>query len=229
MNATCGPPTRTELGSLSSGGPRLPSSAATLSWMTADWTNEAAIQQWNTLPREALDAMEPDGDFAKRHLINPVLLRMLGDVRGRRILDAGCGHGYFSRMLAARNARVVGVEPTDGMFAYARAKERELEQDIEYVRTRCRTRGGTRNTRYRGLRASAELPDRGGRAPLNTNEQTAGSASPYEGRGQVRVGDRFQPFAFDAVGQFAGVAGQGGRRDSVRGRSVRLNAVRRTS
>ena len=53
---------------------------------------------------EVLDAMEPDGDFSRRHLLNPVLLRMLADVRGQRILDAGCGHGYLSRMLAAGGA-----------------------------------------------------------------------------------------------------------------------------
>jgi 2-polyprenyl-3-methyl-5-hydroxy-6-metoxy-1,4-benzoquinol methylase len=106
---------------------------ATLSWMATDWTNEAAIRQWNTLSREAFEAMEPDGDFAKRHLINPVVLRMLGDVRGRRVLDAGCGHGYFSRMLAARDAQVVGVEPASAMFTYAQEKEYESRQGIEYV------------------------------------------------------------------------------------------------
>ncbi|AIA02007.1 bifunctional 2-polyprenyl-6-hydroxyphenol methylase/3-demethylubiquinol 3-O-methyltransferase UbiG [Streptomyces noursei] len=101
--------------------------------MTTHPTNDAAIRQWNDIPRGALEAMEPDGDFAKRHLINPVLLRMLGDVRGLRVLDAGCGHGYFSRMLAARGAHVTGVEPTDTMFGYAQEKERALAQGIAYV------------------------------------------------------------------------------------------------
>jgi SAM-dependent methyltransferase len=27
------------------------------------WTNEAAIQQWGSIPRTVLDAMEPEGDF----------------------------------------------------------------------------------------------------------------------------------------------------------------------
>ncbi|WP_405591225.1 class I SAM-dependent methyltransferase [Streptomyces sp. NBC_01190] len=101
--------------------------------MTTQWTNEAAIRQWHAIPRAVIEAMEPDGDFAKRHLVNPVLLRMLGDLRGRRVLDAGCGEGYFSRMLAGREAEVVGVEPTDAMFSYARDKERELRQGIRYV------------------------------------------------------------------------------------------------
>jgi 2-polyprenyl-3-methyl-5-hydroxy-6-metoxy-1,4-benzoquinol methylase len=100
--------------------------------MGAEWSNEAAIRQWNTVPRELLDEM-PEGDFAKRRLINPVVLRMLGDVGGSRILDAGCGHGYFSRMLAERGADVTGVEPTDTMFSYAQDKERERRQGITYV------------------------------------------------------------------------------------------------
>lgn len=85
------------------------------------------------MPREAMEAADPDGDFAKRHLVNPVLLRMLGDVRGRRVLDAGCGQGYFSRMLADRGAEVTGVEPTDTMLGYAREKEAALHQGIRYV------------------------------------------------------------------------------------------------
>lgn len=101
--------------------------------MTTHLTNEAAIQQWNTMPRKAMEAMEPEGDFAKRHLINPVLLRMLGDVRGLRVLDAGCGQGYLSRMLAARGARVTGVEPTDAMFTYNQGKEQARKQGIHYI------------------------------------------------------------------------------------------------
>ncbi len=36
-------------------------------------------------------------------------------------------------MLAARGAHVTGVEPTDGMFAYARDKESSLRQGVEYL------------------------------------------------------------------------------------------------
>ncbi|MFD8823702.1 class I SAM-dependent methyltransferase [Streptomyces sp. NPDC059605] len=101
--------------------------------MPAYPSNEAAIQRWNGFPREAMEAMDPDGDFAKRHLVNPVLLRMLGDLRGRSVLDAGCGQGYFSRMLAGRGARVTAVEPTDAMLGYAREREEVLRQGIRYV------------------------------------------------------------------------------------------------
>ncbi len=97
------------------------------------WTNDEAIQQWAEFPCEILDAMESDGDFCRRHLLNPALLRMLGDVNGRRVLDAGCGHGYLSRMLAVRGAQVTGVEPAQTLYGYATEKEAAELQGIRYI------------------------------------------------------------------------------------------------
>jgi SAM-dependent methyltransferase len=85
------------------------------------------------MPRELLEETAHDGDYAKRHLINPVLLRMLGDVHGRRVLDAGCGNGYLARMLAARGAQVVGIEPGQSLFDFAVEQEREQTRGIRYV------------------------------------------------------------------------------------------------
>ena len=96
-------------------------------------TNEEAIRRWAGFPRRGSgDAMEPDGDFARRHLLNPVLLRMLGDVSGRRVLDAGCGHGYLSRMLADRGAQLTGVEPAEPLFDYAVEREARAPLGIRY-------------------------------------------------------------------------------------------------
>jgi 2-polyprenyl-3-methyl-5-hydroxy-6-metoxy-1,4-benzoquinol methylase len=97
------------------------------------WTNQAAIDRWASMPYEALAAMADDGDFSKRHLMNPVLLGMLGDVGGKRVLDAGCGNGYFSRMLARRGARVTGVEPASSLFEFAAGRERAEPLGIRYV------------------------------------------------------------------------------------------------
>jgi 2-polyprenyl-3-methyl-5-hydroxy-6-metoxy-1,4-benzoquinol methylase len=57
-----------------------------------------------------------DGENAKRRLLlDPVMLRLSGDVSGLRVLDAGCGEGRFSRMLAERGADVAGVDVTREM------------------------------------------------------------------------------------------------------------------
>ncbi len=47
------------------------------------------------------------------------VLAALGPLRGRRVLDLGCGKGRFARILAARGARVVGLDVSAGMLAGA--------------------------------------------------------------------------------------------------------------
>ncbi|MEU0493125.1 class I SAM-dependent methyltransferase [Nocardiopsis sp. NPDC006139] len=98
------------------------------------WTDEAAIARWDaSATREAMEAHGRDGDFAERHLADPALLRMLGPVSGLRVLDAGSGDGYLSRMPAARGARVVGLEPAGAMVAFAREREERDPLGVEYV------------------------------------------------------------------------------------------------
>jgi 2-polyprenyl-3-methyl-5-hydroxy-6-metoxy-1,4-benzoquinol methylase len=97
------------------------------------WTNEAAIARWAATPLEFLASLDPDGGFAKRHLVNPAIFRLLGDINDKRILDAGCGQGYLSRLMANRGAHVVGVEPASALFTYACEREGELRQGVRYV------------------------------------------------------------------------------------------------
>ena len=56
----------------------------------------------------------------------------MGDVSGNRVLDAGCGQGYLSRLLAGRGAEVVAVEPAARLVGYARKLEGERRQGITY-------------------------------------------------------------------------------------------------
>ena len=52
----------------------------------------------------------------------PIVRRLLGDVGGKRVLDAGCGTGRHTRWLAEHGARVTGVDPSPEMLAHAKAK-----------------------------------------------------------------------------------------------------------
>jgi SAM-dependent methyltransferase len=101
--------------------------------LDASRTNSEAIARWAAMPADVIAGMADDGDFAKRHLVNPVLLRMLGDLAGRRVLDAGCGNGYFSRICARAGARVTGVEPAAALYEFAVSSEREHPLGIRYV------------------------------------------------------------------------------------------------
>jgi ubiquinone/menaquinone biosynthesis C-methylase UbiE len=44
-----------------------------------------------------------------------------GDLRGRRVLDVGCGTGRLAVALAERGSRVWGIDPSEEMLAQARA------------------------------------------------------------------------------------------------------------
>ncbi len=49
-------------------------------------------------------------------------LRLLGDLRGRRVLDAGCGEGSNAVLLALRGAQVTGVDLSERSVALARRR-----------------------------------------------------------------------------------------------------------
>jgi len=59
-------------------------------------------------------------------------MTVLGLSAGARVLDAPCGYGRLSRLLAARGANVVGIDQSDALLAEAEAKRGELA--ITYVR-----------------------------------------------------------------------------------------------
>ena len=52
----------------------------------------------------------------------PAVLDLVGDVRGRRILDAGCGSGPLAAELVARGADVTGFDGSPAMIDLARRR-----------------------------------------------------------------------------------------------------------
>ncbi|HWE73612.1 MAG TPA: class I SAM-dependent methyltransferase [Stellaceae bacterium] len=52
----------------------------------------------------------------------PESLRLMDDVAGLRVLDAGCGSGAHAAALIARGAIVTGIDKSSGMLALARER-----------------------------------------------------------------------------------------------------------
>jgi len=52
----------------------------------------------------------------------PAILAMAGDVRGMRVLDAGCGPGLHAARLIERGAAVTGIDLSGPMLAVARER-----------------------------------------------------------------------------------------------------------
>jgi SAM-dependent methyltransferase len=70
---------------------------------------------------EAYSAQNDSG-FFNAHYARPEMLRLAGDVSGRRILDAGCGSGPLSAVLLAKGAGVTGFDVSAAMVELARQR-----------------------------------------------------------------------------------------------------------
>ena len=66
---------------------------------------------WDRLHRARDARVGETGDLWHRALIDPTLCRVLGPVRGLRVLEVACGNGYLARRFARDGAaEVVGVD-----------------------------------------------------------------------------------------------------------------------
>ncbi len=72
---------------------------------------------------------ESDDTYHEK-VIKPNLLRVVGDIRGKHVLDVACGEGYFSRALASAGARVTGVDIAPELIQMAK---KIGPSDISYI------------------------------------------------------------------------------------------------
>ena len=80
---------------------------------------------------------DPQGEFKPLHAINP--LRMdwidrLAPLRGRRVLDVGCGGGILAEAMARRGAQVTGIDLASKPLKVARLHAMDTgAQGLEYL------------------------------------------------------------------------------------------------
>jgi 2-polyprenyl-3-methyl-5-hydroxy-6-metoxy-1,4-benzoquinol methylase len=94
---------------------------------------ERARKAWDDAADVWEDFVETGKDWYRLGVHGPALLRACGDVKGLRVLDLGCGQGYFSRLLAEVGAEVTGVDLSEKQIEYALKHEREQPLGIEYL------------------------------------------------------------------------------------------------
>jgi len=96
-------------------------------------TNADIIKAYADVPQQLIEGFGDEGDLTRQYLLNPAIFALLGDVRDKTILDAGCGQGYLARLLARRGARVTGIEPSDTFYTYALRREQSEQLGIHYL------------------------------------------------------------------------------------------------
>ena len=95
-------------------------------------TDDDVRKGWDDVAAWWVTRYTPKGDINREWVIDPALLEILGNVRGKRILDAGCGTGYLSRLLAKAGARVDGVDVSEKQLTAARADQERGALDIRF-------------------------------------------------------------------------------------------------
>lgn len=78
---------------------------------------------------------DPNSEFKPLHDINPLRLDWIDNaigLRGKRILDVGCGGGLLSEGMAVRGADVTGIDLSEKPLGVARLHLLESGQQVDY-------------------------------------------------------------------------------------------------
>lgn len=78
--------------------------------------DDYASQYATLMAAQETAEQDPDSTISR-------FLQVIGDVSGLTVLDAGCGEGYLSRILARRGAHVTGIDISPRQIETARAKD----------------------------------------------------------------------------------------------------------
>ncbi len=89
-------------------------------------------QRWNANAENWDKYMGTDGNRFHLELVRPAVEELLGTVESKKVLDVGCGNGNFSRRLADRGARVVGIDLSCRLIERARSRLQSCDDRISY-------------------------------------------------------------------------------------------------
>lgn len=89
---------------------------------------EKLIHEWTVEQVES--ASKPN--FGKVFVTAPNMIRALGDVMGKDVLELGCGNGYWLRLLARAGAKVTGIDLSENQIAAAKSWDDAFTQAINY-------------------------------------------------------------------------------------------------
>jgi SAM-dependent methyltransferase len=70
------------------------------------------------------------GRFFNEYLEMPATLKMLGNVKGKKILDYGCGSGLYAKILSKHGAIVKGFDISSEMIKFAKQENPSLDLRI---------------------------------------------------------------------------------------------------
>jgi SAM-dependent methyltransferase len=78
---------------------------------------------WERSAQAWIASMGEQGDWARQHVLDPVMLGRVARDGYRSALDVGCGEGRFCRMLQASGIGTIGIDPTHSLLEQAKRRD----------------------------------------------------------------------------------------------------------
>jgi ubiquinone/menaquinone biosynthesis C-methylase UbiE len=91
--------------------------------LSKEW--DAALESWTDFVREGKD-------FYREEMNSPAFFKLVGNIKGKQILDLACGEGFNTRILAKKGGKVIGADFSKKMIELARRTERKEKLGIKY-------------------------------------------------------------------------------------------------
>lgn len=94
--------------------------------------SQAELDQFNS---QAAFWWDAEGPFKTLHQINPCRLAYIEQftaLKGKKVLDVGCGGGILSEAMAAQGAKVTGLDLAEGSLKTAKMHLYESELEVDY-------------------------------------------------------------------------------------------------
>jgi SAM-dependent methyltransferase len=98
----------------------------------SEFSEEEVAHYWDQNADVWADHVRKGWDAYREHFNNPAFFRFIGDLHGKAVLDAGCGEGYNTRLLARSGAHVVGVDISQKMIELAQQEEQKELLGVRY-------------------------------------------------------------------------------------------------
>jgi SAM-dependent methyltransferase len=89
-------------------------------------------KDWDNTAETWVDFVREGKDYHRDELNNPATFKLIGNVKGKAVLDLACGEGYNTRILVRQGAEAVGIDFSEKMIEFAKKEEEKGRLGIHY-------------------------------------------------------------------------------------------------
>lgn len=98
----------------------------------AAWTPESLSAQWDSIAPARNSQLRSGRDISFEHVLKPTVLKLINSSPSGKLLDAGCGSGVLTEILADHFGYVVGVDMSQANINLANGSDTK-KKNTDYI------------------------------------------------------------------------------------------------